>query len=126
MCQPFKTTMERYKHTENLRQTKQLTSEFCRRYIKQSDLIIRLIDDDQEKRPSASSIVKEIPNKSRPSKTVRGFGAHLARVSMENGKLIEERVQMKDKIKLLEQRVAELEKENRTLREVQSKYTFVQ
>jgi len=125
LWQPFKTAMERCKNIEMLRNEKRLLHSFVHKYPKQSNLILRLTEESPEARPSASWVLKEFPHsgKSR-SKTVRGFGAHLARVSMENNRLIEEKEQLKEKLRLLELKCAKLELENATLKKKNN--TFVQ
>lgn len=60
--------------------------------------------------------MKQVNTKSR-AKGVRGIGAHLARVSMDNHRLIEESAQLRERVKLLEQRIAQLEQENMALRQ---------
>jgi len=111
MWHPFKTYMERYKNIELLRNQKELPNKFLTEHTKQSDLILKLVDSSPEKRPSAATVLKALPSKSR-SKAVRGFGAHLARVSMENNRLVEENQALLDKIKLLEGKIAKLEGDN--------------
>jgi len=111
MWHPFKTYMERYKNIELLRNQKELPNKFLTEHTKQSDLILKLVDSSPEKRPSAATVLKALPLKSR-SKTVRGVGAHLTRVSMENNRLVEENQALLDKIKLLEGKIAKLEEDN--------------
>jgi len=115
LWQPFKTTMERCKNIETLRDKKILPDSFREKCPKQADLVHRLVQDNPEKRPSSSDVVKEIPTKR--SKSVRGFGVHLARVSMENARLIEENYQLTEKVRQLEEKVKTLEDQNLFLKQ---------
>jgi len=122
LWQPFKTAMERCKNIEMLRNEKRLPHTFVQKYQKQSQLILKLTDESPDKRPPASLVLKDIIPHSKRAKTVRGFGAHLARVSMENSRLVEEKEKLKEKLRLMELKCSQLELENTMLK----KNTFVQ
>lgn len=60
-------------------------------------------------------LLKVIPHK-ESKKTVRGFGNHLARVSMENCRLREQNEELNRSLRALQEKVKALELENKQLK----------